>query len=153
MADLTTLVTKINAEYTEFVTAVRHTLTRAKALGELLITAKKQFKRRGEFDKWVTTNFTFTPRTASNYMSVFANWDRFDVTDLASLTLPEFLYSIRTGKQTTDESKTTTKAKRKPKVYTVGAVHEAAKKYQCTGDVLGLLREFGVKVEAVRLAA
>ncbi|WP_439626829.1 hypothetical protein [Gemmata sp.] len=160
MTDLTALVSQISAAHTELTHAVRHTLTRAKALGELLDTAKKSFKRRGQFNEWVEANFPFGSRTATNYMVVARDWDKFEADNLVNLTLPEFLASVRNGKKTgkkNDEATGKDKVTRKPKAggltLKAAIVLEAAGRLGVQGDVLALLEELGVPVDKVELMA
>src|SRR5688572_16223862 len=71
---LDVLAVEIRAAYKGFADAQMTALERVKQTGELLIEAKAQFTKHGEWTDWVETNCPFTERMAQNYSRIARHW-------------------------------------------------------------------------------
>jgi len=63
---------EINRLHREIIAAARQTLDNAILIGELLSREHERLQH-GEWLPWVTSNLTFTERTARNYIRCFEN--------------------------------------------------------------------------------
>lgn len=69
---LTDLAARIKAEHDAYIAAVKQSLTRAMAAGDMLIEAKAQLKH-GQWRQWLAERCGIPERTASHYMRLARN--------------------------------------------------------------------------------
>lgn len=72
-SELGTLAAEINREHAVCEAALGKGLEHARAVGTLLLRAKKQCGH-GAWEQWVKKNCTFGPRQATNYMRLATKW-------------------------------------------------------------------------------
>lgn len=73
IAKLPELAEQITREHALACGAARSALEHAKRAGEFLTQAKRQTKH-GDWLPWLTANFSFSPRTAQNYIRIAERW-------------------------------------------------------------------------------
>jgi hypothetical protein len=71
LADIETL---IKEEFQEHKESMRKSLFHAKQIGDLLIEAKRHIKF-GHWEEWVDQKFSFSVRTARNYIAIAKSWE------------------------------------------------------------------------------
>ena len=72
------IIDQINNLHARFEIAYKSTTKIAVNIGELLLDQKSQLKH-GQWGRWVRDNLKFTERTASNYIRIYKNKDKFDL--------------------------------------------------------------------------
>lgn len=159
MADLDTLVIEIRAEIKAYQRCIKKGLLHAKRIGEYLLEARKAVDAAGlSWLEWLDTNFTATfhlgYKTATRYMKVAENIDKFNAADLANLSVPKMLERLadkssdasKPAKSTAGKSNTA-KPDAAPKAYSFEAVRAAAAELGIEpADLTAVLFRFGVKV-------
>jgi hypothetical protein len=73
--ELSTLASRIRAEYADVNTAVSNVLAKARVLGETLNRAKDKIGH-GKFGQWLKANCKLSERTAQRYMQLATDWTK-----------------------------------------------------------------------------
>jgi hypothetical protein len=78
-------IEEIRRLHNEIFNSLKMSLEKAIRVGQLL-TEQKENLKHGEFTAWVTSNLSFTDRTARNYMKVYRERNKFKTETVSDLT-------------------------------------------------------------------